>query len=664
MPFPLAIPVAISAIQALIKFRGRLDTILSLNETTKGLPFALPPAPQFDAPHIGPMVDFFGSDVGQNILVIRGLQREWKVVAPDPRSTDVQAERAVLLQAYYEAKDVQPLRLGPGGDLEPDPRLGDDPAQNRFIVSRGPSQEMRLAYYVVESHRLSRNPAVTRVLLAAADTLLEFGAGNAGMFVADPRTRGLVESLLREFAVERDWDDASGEVIFKTLLGAAAVAALENRASLPDQPVLQALFDALGEVQQDMGADFVARLITRDGFRSLVGKFLVQAADQPGLLPDLPVLKESLVAMLRVTGENLDTILGDPRAIAGVLEAGVAAAAAAAVPIIDEKLGDEPLLAAVLKSVAGEFKTAGDERTLFRKIGNGDLFVALYQASLRSIAVNPEALASAAKLDKHVATLIAAFADELSRKKPIDILTVDTVRRVAIRALEVAGNDPELLGLHPGYTALVVGATLNATAAALKDGWTTGDLLEITESALRVAAANLNLVEMDDNLRAILESLGATLADEGLGRLATARGRKDLFLAGFEAVAANPRVWEGFAEKDLVQPIVQAVLQALANGPASLLAGDALRPVFQQMLKAIALRGRALLDAETTPRALKVLLAAALEMAAEREGRGLDAESLPGFLHRVIGEFLNQPFDLANKPELAAWLQRLLPAIA
>ena len=45
MPLPIATPVAISAIKALLRFRNQVDTILSLNEASAGLPFALPPAP-------------------------------------------------------------------------------------------------------------------------------------------------------------------------------------------------------------------------------------------------------------------------------------------------------------------------------------------------------------------------------------------------------------------------------------------------------------------------------------------------------------------------------------------------------------------------------------------------------------------------------------------
>jgi hypothetical protein len=652
MPFPLAIPVALSAIQALIKFRGRLDTILSLNETSKGLPFALPEAPQFHAPHIDPMIRFFTGEIGQNILVIRGLTGDWDVVRPDPRATEVQEERGRLLQAYYEACDIMPERLGP------------DPAMNRAVVSKGPSKEMRLAYYVVESHRLSRNPAVTRVLLAAADTLLEFGADNAGLVVSSPRTRGLVETLLREFAVERDWDDASGEVIFKTLLGAAALAALEHRGSLPDQPVLQVLFDALGDVQQEMGADFVAELVTRDGFRKLVGRLLVQASDQPGLLPDTPVLKESLVAMLRVTGEDLGGILGDPKAVAGVLEAGIAAAAGGAAGMIDKKLDDTPLLAVILKATAVEFKKAGDQRVLFRKVGNGELFVALYQASLHSVAVNPEALATQAKLKKHVAILVAGLADELAKKKLIDALSVETMRALTVRALEVAGRQPEFLAGQGEFVSKVIGATLTATAGALRDGLTDDDLVEIAGQVLQTASANLSLVEMEDHLRVVIEGLGQILANEGLSKLATGQRRKELFFVGIEAVVANPRVWQDFAEKDLVEPVVIGILGALSSDNTGLLSGAALVPAFRQTMLAAARRGNSLLDDSASAEDLEKILEAALKVAEAEMGVSMDGEILPVYLRRVVSAFLAAPFDPATRVELDNLLQKQLQGIA
>jgi hypothetical protein len=648
MAFPLAIPVAVSAIQALIKFRGRLDTLLSLNETTKGLPFALPPAPTFDAPHIDAMVAFFRGAIGQNILVIRGLAREWRLVEPNPRLPEVQEERGRLMQAYYEAADVIPERLGP------------DEATNRALAAKGPSQELRLAYYVVESHRLARNPAVTRVLLAAADTLLEFGADHAGLFVADPRTRGLLETLLREFAVERDWDDASGEVIFKTLLGAAAVAALEHRGELPDQPWLQVLFDALGELQQDMGADFVARLVTREGFTRLVGRCLVGAAARPGLRTDTPALKEALAAMLRATGENLEGILGDPGCLVGVLEAGLAAAAGAAPDLIAARLGGQPLLAVVLKAAAQEFEKAGEQRVLFRKLASGEFFTVLYQACLGGLAANPDALASQARLKRHVAILIAACADELSKKRLVDALSADTVRALAIRGLEVLGRQPEFLAAHGEFAARVIGATLTAAADALQNGFTREDLLEITEAVVRAASTHLGLVEMDERLRGVLAALGLVLADAGLTKLTTGPGRKALFLAGWDAVAANPRVWTGFAERGLVEPLIGGVLRAWATDPSGLLSGPALVPAFRQTLLAAARRGRALLENQTTPKALEQMLTAALALANTELGASLDGETLPAFLQRVVLAFLAAPFAIGAAGVPVAWLREHL----
>ena len=65
MPLPIAIPLAISAIKALLRFRDQVDTILSLNEATTGLPFALPPPPTDNAPYLPAMRSFFQAGDGQ-----------------------------------------------------------------------------------------------------------------------------------------------------------------------------------------------------------------------------------------------------------------------------------------------------------------------------------------------------------------------------------------------------------------------------------------------------------------------------------------------------------------------------------------------------------------------------------------------------------------------
>jgi hypothetical protein len=113
---------------------------------------------------------------------------------------------------------------------------------------------MRLAYYVVESQRLSRNSALVRILLVSADTLLEFAGENGSLFISNPQTRSLVESLIDEFAGKHDFDDEGAEEIFKTLLGATIVAFAENPPlELANKPGLKAVFAALSDARKSLG---------------------------------------------------------------------------------------------------------------------------------------------------------------------------------------------------------------------------------------------------------------------------------------------------------------------------------------------------------------------------------------------------------------------------
>src|SRR5262245_4265676 len=108
MPLPISIPMAISAIKALLRFRNRIDTILSLKEATAELPFVLPPAPTDDAPHLGNMLNFFKSEKGQLALHISGRKEDFEKVLPNPQSALAQGPRKRLFQLYYETSEVRP----------------------------------------------------------------------------------------------------------------------------------------------------------------------------------------------------------------------------------------------------------------------------------------------------------------------------------------------------------------------------------------------------------------------------------------------------------------------------------------------------------------------------------------------------------------------------
>lgn len=64
--------------------------------------------------------------------------------------------------------------------------------------------------------------------LATADTLLEIAGQNAGLFISNPKIRTIVETLIEEFAIKRDFDDKKSELILKSLLGSAIIAVADS----------------------------------------------------------------------------------------------------------------------------------------------------------------------------------------------------------------------------------------------------------------------------------------------------------------------------------------------------------------------------------------------------------------------------------------------------
>ena len=197
MAFPIAmIPLALSAIRGLLKFRGQLDSIFLTKEASTGLPFLLPPEPDSIAEHIDGMKAFFETDEGKSILEFTG-----KTAVFASLSTISPAEEKELIRIYLEVKGLELKKVGPEwSDLAVTPTL---------------SQDAQLAYFMVSSDRLSRNPAVTRVILASAETLLEFAGDNAAFFVSNPKTASIVGSVLKEFAGDTDTFSIGARWYFK-----------------------------------------------------------------------------------------------------------------------------------------------------------------------------------------------------------------------------------------------------------------------------------------------------------------------------------------------------------------------------------------------------------------------------------------------------------------
>lgn len=657
---PLAIPLAISLISALIRYRGKVDTILSLNEATKGLPFKLPDAPVDRTEYLNDMIAFFGSERGRVVLGINQLTDSFAAVDKAYKNQPANYPSVALNECfnlYFEAAEVKPMQTGTGREAD---------AARRRHVSSGPSEDMRLAYYVVESHRLSRNPALTRVLIATADTLLEIAGENASVFIKNPKTKSLVESLLTEFAVKYDFDDDGAELIFRRLLGSAAIASLDTPNIIPNKPAFAALTGALSDLRKDLGTEFVARLVTKEGFEKLVSGFLGHVATDPSFITQQDTAKKVLTATLTELSKNFPQIVqGDAKAMFSVLEVGIAAGAANVGTVLQKEFSGQPLITVVLTAVATEVAKSAEAHGFISKLATGEVFGDLFSVSLAAVAANPEALVSEANLRPVVARLIAGLANTFATTPFEQTLSIDAMQRLASGCLQILAKEEKLLVNSGPFVSKILQAVFASGATAVRDGLETQDLLTIVQSAVETASGNLALVEMDDHFRASLEAIGKAIADEKVGRLLSLEGQRLALTTAIQAIAANPRVWKGFSEQSIVQPMVVGIINGIVSDPTHLLSGSVLVEAMQMCLKAAARRGDAILSKATSPDEIAILLTNALKAADTEVGKTIDGENLPAFLERVVLEFLQSPFSLnpANAPAFKNVIEKAIAQV-
>jgi hypothetical protein len=585
------------------------------------------------------MLQFFEAETGRIVLSIRGLDQAFREVKIAYENDDKMPDQALkeCFALYFEAAEVVPDRWVPNADE----------STLRNFAGAGPSEKMRLAYYIVESDRLSRNPVLTRILLATADTLLEVLGENASSFIANPKSAALVEDLLYEFAVKRDFDDESAQEIYKGLLNALAVAVLGNPGVFPNKPLLRALFGALNDVKNDVGEDFLARLITEAGFQELVSAFLRQVGDDPSFITADQEIRDILSAMLReLSGKFPGFVEGDPKAVFSVFEAGLAVGASHVDTILNRHLGAHPLLSCVFSNLVVSVQKLSEENQFFATFAKGKILGDLYKTVLEAIAANPAALATEAKIKPFMAELLSGFAESLSGTDLKNVFSTETLIEMIHDSLTVLSRYPEMVARDNRFAMKVIQSVFEAATPLVKDGFQTGDVIALLDAALRTASENMSLLRMEHHLQAVLCAVSAELSREGVKRLLSVEGRKQAFFASLQAVAVNPKVWSKLAERDRVQPLVIGFLRGIEKDPSGLLSGPVLVDYTRRSLTAAALRGNQFISGQIKPDVIQTLIRLSLEAAKDEIGKSIDGENLPVFLERMILSYLKAPFHV------------------
>ena len=615
MPFPIIlIPVAISAVQSLLRYRVRVGHILAVKKTSDALPFTLPPLPKVNFEHTTLMAEYFNTKQGQLLLEaanMSGTFTDFQSGRPAPNHEEDHRSTEALLQDHREA--------GPSH-----PPLGSS-------LSLNSNAERALAYYMVDSYRLSASSATTRILLATADILMEFAGDNAALFISNPKTASIVTTLLREFAAKHDFNEQSLDNVFKKLLGSAVIAALDNKGSLPDHPALLVLYSALGDVRQKMGKDgddFIAKIISAEGFQTVVSSYLTTTVKDPSFMemlaklsgtesldePKRRLVREVFGATLMSLGKDFQDILEDPAQLTGVLDAAIATAAKNANGVI-RVLGDEkPLLSVVLEAVAGQ---VASRKSFFNSIGSGELVGAMYKASLEAVAANPKSMVSQLDVNMTVEKIVGGLAEELSRNSLMTTLQslksekgMPLVSQLVSRAIQVLGENPQIMMGNNAFGNAMIGSVLEAGADLIRDGLDVDDLLKVARVGINSATNNLEFAKMDYQLRTLLQSVGELVNSGDIKeKLATTENRRDTLLLLLQTVASNPKVWNEMNQRDMAQPLVMGVLHGLAKDPTNLLSGPVMVDAFKQGLRAISRRGTLFIQRENSSKEVEAVVA-------------------------------------------------------
>ena len=322
------------------------------------------------------------------------------------------------------------------------------------------------------------------------------------------------------------------------------------------------------------------------------------------------------------------------------------------------------LLVAVLKSVTKSVKRETQKQnSLLKPLIHGDLVKEVYRAALTGVAANPGLISKAGELDDYVGKLLAGLAESLAA---YDIKTTDSkewIAELVSKSLHVLAQQDDLLGKDADYANKVVKSLLAAGVVATKDGISTDDLFEVITVGLKSAAQNISTQKLGPHIEGIIEGFASALEDDTLRDFVMKGSIKDYLITSLNAVAANPKVWQGFKEQDLVKPVVTNILLGLQEGKiGDFLAGKRLVDTLNLLLKAAAKRGnKILVNNNTLPEQIKKMLISTLSNIENSDliGSGLDNEAIPRYLESVLLEYLKEPFKFVDQNDWETNIEKL-----
>ncbi len=650
--------MVITGISLLVKNIDRVDKILATREAGESLPFALPHAPiEFQIEYHKPMIEFFRSDEGKLILEVYDIADKFRFFEDNYRTTPFDEQildiRGGLVALYFESTGIRPKTHGP------------DVSSEQRQDSRRIGRDRRLADYIVESARVSRNPVVVSMLLLMSDTLLEFAGQNASIFISHPRKRAVIETLLNEFALKGDWEDQGFVSIFRRMLGSTLIAFGDNPGQLEHPGGLKVLFAALNQLRESTGEeekDLVSVIISADGFEKLMVAVATEAANNPSFLTRDQQAQDMLTLLLKRVAAEIPELKNDRKALTGLVQVSIGAATSTAAALLDSRAeGQQPLITDILVGVLRKVSDLGQSDQLVSQIISGDIIGPICQVALLAVSKDPRRFTASQQVADFTSGLVTGIAGIVGSQNLRSIWSDEVRRTLLTETLSVLGRYPGLLGSRHEFTLRLISSLYQAGAGAIADGLERRDLVELVEAVLQASSSNVALLKLDHRFTAAVESAGRAIAAVPLSSLIDKEGRKRLIKSSLQAIIANPVVWGKLQDNEMIEPLIKAMLAALTADRSGFISGSVFVDSAARMMQVMSRKGLLLFRNEVEITSLGSFLEMVVLKLEAETGLGVDGESLPHLLERATIAILDQPKKFQDDPQ--SFLVKMIPQI-
>lgn len=566
------VELALQIANAAIKLGRRVDLIQTQHLLKDPLPLSLPPIPPDYTGKVSRVKNFFNSQAGQRILADDDtLKQTWEAYL----SAIEQGDNDEIANSFEHLAPKWALLSG-----EVIFSIGDD----GLMPPAEPGRLLMIEYYVVSAAKPGhQRSAIVDIALATADVALEFAGSNPAIITKDPAVQKAIASFLTYFT-KGNLEDLSYRQLFERTLSSVIRAAIEHRELVEDIDALSLFLDALAKAQE-ADADFVAGLVSGQNFDKLLQTVVLTVGENIGKFSDNDVVIEIVGGILKdVASDNYfkKLLKGDEQAIA--LIAQIAIEHTANSPVLLGKVQGDELWHSVLKEVLKQVGASAKARSLFKEEALGSLV----SAALRGVAQDKKLVEG-----EFVQRLIASVAGNLSTTPLKKLFGEGNLSIIAAAVLESAAKHTDLLIDNDKLLSAILSAVMTEGAKGFKQGFDKAFAIDLTIAAIDATAANASAINLPEQFGAIVSAVLNELSREAL-RSHLAKGDiLKIFADAIKIVAANPHLWEQFAEGKIPASVLRSIARVVADDPTKLLSGPVLAELIIGVFDAISLRAQA-----------------------------------------------------------------------